>query len=113
MFGIGHTISLPKKDIEPIKNISYNNIKVKIPTNPKNILNIIYPNNNLDLIVIKRHIDSIDKENEKEIINFNKLDLTVNDKDIILITKIFNNFVNKYYEIINSNETIKKIINTK
>jgi hypothetical protein len=113
MFGIGHTISLPKKDIEPIKNISYNNIKVKIPTNPKNILNIIYPNNNLDLIVIKRHIDSIDKENEKEIINFNKLELTVNDKDIILITKIFNNFVNKYYEIINSNETIKKIINTK
>jgi hypothetical protein len=113
IFGIGHTISLPKKDIEPIKNISYNNIKVKIPTNPKNILNIIYPNNNLDLIVIKRHIDSIDKENEKEIINFNKLELTVNDKDIILITKIFNNFVNKYYEIINSNETIKKIINTK
>jgi hypothetical protein len=54
IFGIGHTISLPKKDIEPIKNISYNNIKVKIPTNPKNILNIIYPNNNLDLIVITR-----------------------------------------------------------
>ncbi len=54
-----------------------------------------------------------DKENEKEIDNFNKLELSVNDKDILLITKIFNNFVNKYFEIINSNETIKKIISTK
>jgi hypothetical protein len=121
LFGAGYTISLPQKYIEPIKNINYNKIQMQIPNDIKTVLNIVYTQNysgdykNLDLIVIKRHIslDDKEKEKEKEIDKINKLNLTINDKDILLITKIFNNFINKYYEIINSNETIKKIINTK
>ncbi len=119
LFGAGYTISIPKKYIEPIKSITYNKINIFQPADSKTVLNIVYTENysgnykNLDLIVIKRHTSLDDKENEKEIDNFNKLELNVSDKDIILITKIFNNFVNKYYEIINSNETIKKIISTK
>jgi len=119
LFGAGYTISIPLKYVEPIKNTTYNNIQVFQPSDPKTFLNIVYTENytgnykNLDLVVIKRHVSMDDKENEKEIDNFNKLELNINDKDILLITKIFNNFINKYYEIINSNETIKKIISTK
>lgn len=119
IFGAGYNISIPKKFIEPIKNITYNKINISQPADSKTVLNIIYTENysgnykNLDLIVIKRHTSMDDKENEKEIENFNKLELNVNDKDILLITKIFNNFINKYFQIINSNETIKKIIGTK
>ena len=119
LFGAGYTISIPKKYIEPIKNTTYNKIKVQLPSNPQTVLNIVYTENytgnykNLDLVVIKRHTSLGDKEDEKEIEKINKLGLSVNDSDILLITKIFNNFINKYYEIINSNETIKKIISTK
>lgn len=116
LFGAGYIIEVPKKYIEPIKNITYNKISVQVPADSKTVLNIVYTENysgnykNLDLVVIKRHVSLDDKENEKEIMTFNKLGLNVDDKDIMLITKIFNNFVNKYYEIVNSNETIKKII---
>lgn len=118
LFGSGYTISLPKKYIEPIKSITYNKIQLLQPTNPKEVLNIVYSNysrnyKNLDLVMIKRHISLDDKENEKEMNNFNSLALSVRDKNILLITKVFNNFINKYYEIVNSNETIKKIITTK
>ncbi len=119
LFGAGYVISIPKEFVEPIKNVNYNKIKVNIPANSKNILNIVYADNysgnykNLNLIVIKRHTSFDDKENIKEIENFNKLTLNVDDKNIILITKIFNNFVNKYYDILTQNDTIKKIINTK
>ena len=119
LFGAGYTISIPKKYIEPIKNITYNKIKIQSPIDMKNVLKIVYTDNytgnykNLDIIMIKRHLSLDDKESEKQIENFNKMALTTNDKDILLITKIFNNFVNKYYEIINSNETVKKIISTK
>lgn len=118
LFGSGYTISLPKKYIEPIKSITYNKIQLLQPTNPKEVLNIQYSNysrnyKNLDLVMIKRHISLDDKENEKEMNNFNSLALSVRDKNILLITKVFNNFINKYYEIVNSNETIKKIITTK
>jgi hypothetical protein len=119
LFGAGYTISLPKKYIEPIETISYNNIQLFQPTNPKEVLNIVYTQNysgnykNLDLVIIKRHISLDDKESEKEMNKFNSLALNIGDTNILLITKIFNNFVNKYYEIVNSNETIKKIITTK
>ena len=119
IFGAGYIISIPKKYIEPIKNITYNKIQVKLPADPQTVLNIVYTKNytgnykNLDIVVIKRHTSLDDKEDEKEIEKINKLVLSINDKDILLITKIFNNFINKYYQIINSNETIKKIISTK
>ena len=119
LFGAGYTISLPKKYIEPIKNITYNKIQLQEPANSKEVLNIVYTQNftgnykNLNLVIIKRHLSLDDKESEKEMNKFNNMNLNVEDKNILLITKIFNNFINKYYEIINSNETIKKIINTK
>jgi len=119
LFGAGYTISLPKKYIEPIKSITYNKIQLLQPANPKEVLNIVYTQNysgnykNLDLVIIKRHLSLDDKESEKEMNNFNSLALSVGDNNILLITKIFNNFVNKYYEIVNSNDTIKKIITTK
>lgn len=119
LFGAGYKISLPKKFIEPIKNITYNKIQMSEPSDTKNVLNIVYNQNysgnynNLDLVIIKRHLSLDDKENEKEMNKFNNMGLRVNDKDVLLITKIYNNFINKYYDIINSNETIKKIIDTK
>ena len=119
LFGAGYTISLPKKYIEPVKSITYNKIQLLQPANPKEVLNIVYTQNysgdykNLNLVVIKRHLSLDDKENIKEMNKFNALGLSVGDKNILLITKVFNNFVNKYYEIVNSNETIKKIITTK
>lgn len=119
IFGAGYTISIPIKYIEPIKNVIYNKIQVQLPSNPKTVLNIVYTQNytgnykNLDLVVIKRHTSLDDKEDEKVIEKINKMGLSINDKDILLITKIFNNFINKYYQIINSNDTIKKIISTK
>jgi hypothetical protein len=119
IFGVGYSISIPKKYIEPIKNDTYNKIQVQLPSNPQTVLNIVYTQNytgnykNLDLVVIKRHTSLDDKEDEKEIEKINKMSLSINDKDILLITKIFNNFINKYYQIINSNDTIKKIISTK
>lgn len=119
LFGAGYTISLPKKYIEPIKSIIYNKIELLQPANPKEVLNILYTQNyhgnykNLDLVIIKRHISLDDKESEKEMNKFNSLALSIEDKNILLITKIFNNFINKYYEIVNSNETVKKIITTK
>ena len=119
LFGAGYTISLPKKYIEPIENITYNKIQLLQPANPKEVLNIVYTQNysgdykNLNLVIIKRHLSMDDKESEKEMNEFNRLTLSVEDKNILMITKVFNNFVNKYYEIVNSNETIKKIIATK
>ena len=119
LFGAGYTISIPKKYIEPIKSTTYNKIQIFEPIDTKTVLNIIYAENytgnykNLDLVVIKRHVSLDNKESEKEIENFNKLGLNINNNDILLITKIYNNFINKYFEIINSNETIKKIISTK
>ena len=119
LFGAGYPISLPQKYVEPIKKSSYNNINVQIPNDIKTILNIVYTQNytgnykNLDLVVIKRHVNFNDKNQQREINKINKMNLTINDKNILLVTKIFNNFVNKYYEIINSNETIKKIISNK
>lgn len=119
LFGVGYKISLPIKYVEPIKNINYNKIKMIIHADIKSVLNIVYTEKytsdykNLDQIVIKRHSRLDDKENDKEIEKLNKLSLNINDKDVLLITKIFNNFINKYYEIVISNETIKKIIMTK
>lgn len=119
LFGAGYTIAFNKKDIEPIKPIKYNKINILAPANSLNVLESVYTQNyagnykNLDLVMIKRHLSLEDKEKEKEMNQFNELKLNVNDKNILLITKIFNNFVNKYFEIINSNETIKKIITTK
>jgi hypothetical protein len=116
LFGAGYTISLPDNVITPIKNIKYNILDLKAPNDINKYLEIVYKKNysgnykDLDKVIIKRHVGSEDKENE--INNFNELNLSVNDKNIILITKIYSNFVNKYYEIIKSNETIKKIIST-
>lgn len=119
LFGAGYTISLPKKFIEPSKSIVYNKIQLLQPADPKAVLDIVYTQNysgdykNLNLVIIKRHLGIDDKENEKEMNKFNNLALSVDDKNILLITKVFNNFVNKYYDIVNSNETVKKIITTK
>lgn len=119
LFGAGYTISLPKKFIEPSKSIVYNKIQLAQPANPKAVLDIVYTQNysgdykNLNLVIIKRHLSQDDKENEKEMNKFNSLALGVEDKNILLITKVFNNFVNKYYDIVDSNETVKKIITTK
>jgi hypothetical protein len=44
---------------------------------------------------------------------FNEQNLKINDPDIILITKIYNNFINKYFDIIDLNDTVKKIIHDK
>lgn len=116
LFGAGYTISLPENIITPVKNIKYNNLYLQTPNNIYKYLELVYMKNysgkynNLDMVIIKRHVGREDKENE--INNFNELSLNVNDKDIILITKIYNNFINKYFEIVNSNETIKKIIST-
>lgn len=114
LFGIGYNVSIKENCIMPIKSAKYNKLDIKIPNNIDCVLNSIYMKNyndqynNLDLIVLKRHSNSNEliKKNEQ----FNSLKLNENDKDIILITKIFNNFINKYYEIISSNENIKKII---
>jgi len=120
LFGIGYTISFSENLITPVKEIVYNKLKVKIPNNTDKVLKIAYTKNyseksnnpdiDLDTIVIKRHDVSKDKENEIERIN--NLKLNIQDKNIILITKIYNNFINKYFEIINLNETIKKIISS-
>lgn len=118
LFGAGYTISLPENSVTPIKNIKYNKLDMQIHSNVDNVLKIVYTNNysgkysDLNTIVIKRHVGSEPNLTEKEnqISKINDLSLNVNDKDIITITKIYNNFVNKYFEIINSNETIKKII---
>jgi hypothetical protein len=116
LFGVGYAISLPENIITPTKNIKYNNLNLKIPYNPDKYLELVYLKNytgkytDLNTIFIKRHVGSEDKE--KEIKNFNELNLTITDSNIILITKIYNNFINKYFEIINSNETVKKIIST-
>ena len=110
LFGIGYNVSNTQNCIMPIKSTKYNKLDVKIPNNIDCVLNSIYMKkyNNLNLIVIKKHFNSNEliKKNEQ----FNSLKLSENDKDIILITKIFNNFINKYYEIISSNDNIKKII---
>lgn len=114
MFGAGYTISLPENIVLPIKSKTYNKINVKMPSNIDSVLQHIYGKNystqynNLDIINIKRHASSDDKQTEID--EFNKLNLSVKDNDIILLTKIFNNFVNKYFEIINENENVKKII---
>lgn len=119
LFGAGYAISLNKKYIEPIKSITYNKINIQQPANSKEVLNIIYGDNfsnsykNLDLVIIKRHLSFDDKESEREMEKFNNMNLSVRDKDILLITKIYNNFINKYYQIVNSNDTIKKIITSK
>jgi len=114
IFGIGYPVSIPENYVLPYANFTYNNIQVKIPNNIENILKLFYEkiyNNkpiNLNLITIKKHTNSINKEN---LINkINKLNLSIQDKNIVLIIKIYNNFINKYFEIINNNQTIKKII---
>ena len=117
LFGAGYTISIPQEFIEPIKNYKLNKLDVKMPNNIENLLKIHYVNafidnyKNLDTIVIKRHTGSVDKQ--KEIDEINKLNISVKDPNIILVTKIYNNFINKYFEIIDSNENVKKIIYTK
>ena len=117
LFGSGYVISLDENCILPIKSISYNKINVKTPGNIDCYLDIVYGKNytgeykDLNKVIIKRHESTEDKQ--KEINDFNNLNLTAKDNDIVLITKIFNNFVNKYYEIINSNENIKRIILSK
>lgn len=117
LFGAGYAISLPKEFVEPIKSIKLNKLDVKIPNSIDDVLKIVYVNafadnyGNLDIIMIKRHTSSTDKK--KEIDEFNNLKISVNDPNIILVTKIYNNFINKYFEIINSNENVKKIIYTK
>jgi hypothetical protein len=116
LFGAGYTISLPQNIITPTKNIKYNKLDLKIPFDLEKYLEIVYVKNysgtysDLNTVIIKRHVGSEDKENE--IKKFNDLNLTVSDPNIIMITKIYNNFINKYFEIINSNDTIKKIIST-
>ena len=117
LFGAGYTISIPQEFIEPIKNFKLNKLDTKMPNNIENLLKIHYVNafidnyKNLDTIVIKRHTGSVDKQ--KEIDEINKLKISVKDQNIILVTKIYNNFINKYFEIIDSNENVKKIIYTK
>lgn len=119
LFGAGYNISIPSKFIEPTKTIEYNKLTVQEPSNSKAVLNIVYEQNysgnykNLDLVIIKRHLGQDEKDSEKELNEFNSLELKINDPDILLITKIYNNFINKYFEIINSNDSIKKIITTK
>ena len=114
MFGAGYKISIPEKYILPTKSLQYNNVNILLPNDVKKSLDNIYIKtfidgyNNFDIIKIKRHVSSEDKQNEIE--KFNSLNLSVKDNNIILITKIYNNFVNKYFEIINSNETVKNII---
>ena len=116
LFGLGYNISLPKNIVQPSKNIKYNKLDLKIPNNLDKYMEIIYLDNNkenytdLNIIVIKKQETIKDKENE--IKNFNELKLSTSDPNIINITKIYNNFINKYFEIINSNETIKKIISS-
>ena len=116
LFGAGYTISLPQNVIIPTKNIKYNKLDLKIPFDLEKYLELVYVKNysgnysDLNRVIIKRHVGSEDKENE--IKKFNELNLTVSDPNIIMITKIYNNFINKYFEIINSNDTIKKIIST-
>jgi hypothetical protein len=116
LFGAGYTISLPENIIFPVKNIKYNKLDLKIPYNLEKYLELVYvknysyPYTDLNKVIIKRHVGSEDKENQ--IKNFNELNLTVSDSNIITITKIYNNFINKYFEIINLNETIQKIIST-
>jgi hypothetical protein len=116
LFGVGYTISLPENVITPVKDIKYNILDLNIPNNINKYLELVYITNysqnykDLDMVIINKHVESEDKKNE--IKNFNKLHLSVKDINIILITKIYNNFINKYFEIIKSNETIKKIIST-
>jgi len=116
LFGVGYKISLPKNAIIPEKKIKYNKLDLNIPNDLNKYLEIVYMKGytgkyaDLNKIVIKRHVGSEDKENE--INKLNDLELTVQDNSIIIITKIYNNFINKYFEIVNSNDTIKKIIST-
>lgn len=116
LFGAGYKISISENAIYPPKPIQYNKINMLVPNNIKATLDQLYIKtfidkyNDFEIIKIKRHIGSEDKQNE--INKFNELNISVKDSNIILITKIYNNFVNKYFEIINSNETIKKIISS-
>lgn len=116
LFGVGYKISLPKNSVIPAKKIKYNKLDLEIPNDLNKYLEIVYMKGytgkyaDLDKIVIKRHVGSENKENE--INKLNELGLTVKDNSIITITKIYNNFINKYYEIVDSNDTIKKIIST-
>lgn len=118
LFGVGYKINLSKDTVFPIKKVKYNIIDVFVPNNVNKYVEEIYANNdsesskNLDIIVINRHISLDDAEKKKDIEKINALRLTVDDKNIVLITKIYNNFVNKYYEIINNNDTVKKIISS-
>jgi hypothetical protein len=120
LFGVGYAISLPDTAIIPIKKIKYNGLDMFIPHDISKVLQIVYTDNfsnnyrNLETVVIKRHVDfnssnnSDDSNNQIEKIN--NLNLNVKNPNIILVTKIYNNFINKYFQIIISNETIKKII---
>jgi hypothetical protein len=121
IFGVGHKISLNKDTILPIAKSKYNILELYVPNNLNSYLYEVYIKNssdydsykNLDKIVIKRHITLDDNEKFKEIDKINSLNLSVNDKNIILITKIYNNFINKYYEIIKNNDSVKNIISSK
>lgn len=116
LFGIGHPISIPENIIIPIQNIKFNNLDLKIPNDLNKYLKLIYSNNklnknsNFEIIKIQKYFDN--EEDKKKLSNFNKLEINIKDSSIILITKIYNNFINKYFEIINSKDTIKKIIST-
>ena len=103
---LGNNVSIPKKYIEPISEGLFNMIKIKLPNDIENIIK--NKNFNIDIINITRY--SINIKKKRELNEFNKLNLTVTDENVILITKIYNNFINKYFEIINSNDNIKKII---
>ncbi len=119
LFGVGHKISLQKDIINPIIKTKYNILDVYVPNDLNKYFYEVYVKNsadsykNLDQIVIKRHIGIDDNDKLKEIDKINALHLSINDKNIILLTKIFNNFINKYYEIIKNNDTVKKIISSK
>lgn len=122
IFGVGYSIEINSNFINPIKNIKYNGINVMIPNNVKKSLDLIYNTNfiqdynNFDIIKIKRHDSFTFNSNintlQKSIDEFNNMRLSVENKNILLITKIYNNFINKYFDIIDKNDTIKKIIYT-
>jgi len=113
LLGYGFPIKIKSKYILPFFNIEYNKIIFNIPNNSQKILEILF-NNDINKITNFTHI-KIDKNvvsdlEQKLLDEFNNIKYTADNKNIILIIKIYNNFINKYFQIISSNEFIKKII---
>jgi hypothetical protein len=107
LFGWGSVISYNKNDIIPIKQIKYNNININIPHNIEYFLNSLYgytSSNPLNIIKIRRH-DSITNYDD-----FNNQNIKIDDRNIIILIDIYNDYINMYYDKIIKNNLLNRPI---